>query len=122
MSSIESAIDQYKLASPDDYPIEQVESEQTDYFDQRIFIGQEVYVGDYIVQKDDLRRFNEAEVNSYTAKKKLEKLLNLISLTVYEDIELLKEVNYYLGDVLVNKIESIGIAEYHDMNLQEVEE
>lgn len=122
MGSFESAIDQYKLASPDDYQIEQVESEQTDYFDQRIFIGQEVYVGDYIVQKDDLRRFNEAEVNSYTAKKKLEKLLNLISLTVDEDIELLKEVNYYLGDVLVNKIESVGIAEYHDMNLQEMEE
>ncbi|MEO1772954.1 hypothetical protein [Candidatus Enterococcus ferrettii] len=122
MSSLENAIDQYKLSSPMDYEPNQIESDQTDYFSQRLFLGQEVYVGDYIVQKEDLRRFSETEVNSYKAKKKLEKLLNMISLTVDEDIELLKEVNYYLGDVLINKIESVGIPEYYDMNLQEMEE
>lgn len=122
MSSLKNAIDQYKLSSPMDYEPNQIDSDQTDYFNQSLFIGQEVYVGEYIVQKDDLRRFNEAEVNSYTAKKKLEKLLNLISLTVDEDIELLKEVNYYLGDVLVNKIESVGIPEYYDMSYQEMGE
>lgn len=122
MSNFENAIDHYKLSSPDDYLPGPNESDQTDYFNQRLFIGQEVYVGDYIVQKDDLRRFNESEVKSYTARKKLEKLLNLLSTTVDEDNELLQEVNYYLGDVLINKIESVGITEYYDMNLQEMEE
>lgn len=117
--NLNNEIDKYKLSSPDDWKKESIHS---DYFGNQLNIGEMAFVGDYIVRKDDLRAFNKAEIRSLSIKNKLEAILNLLSITIDSDAAIIADIDDFLGTVLREQVEYMGIAEYYDMTEQRMEE
>lgn len=93
----------------------------TDWKGDEVMECQPIYrKNELIIPEDSLKDFNEEQLRKMTAKEKLNRILELTSYSVKDDVESIQMINNLLEDILNEKIGNIGIAEYYDLIYSEM--
>lgn len=94
-----------------------------DWQGNKVMHNQPIYRKDGLfIPEDSLNELNQEEMRKMTAKEKLNRILELTSYSVKEDVENIQMINSLLEDILTEKILSVGIPEYYDLIYSEMGE